>query len=475
MFPANALRRRKVGRMDELSFPVVEAIKAAGTSPWALVAFALLVAAMTVVSLKVRRNKNLLQNLEKLPEKDRLAALKTEMGTLRIKGGLSPEQWLRHNSRQYLLGGFIVLCVTLVALVSVALQAMPQKAPASGASIRLLQERPAEPAASAIRPSSRAPMSSVVSSVLVHRVGQSERTASQGAVAIDQTPVGTQMAEQAIPPERVIEYQALLERGVQRIVFSAPYLAQLKAGGPVAGFNLLGVPFQWRFPRLSVTVANNTRGVMVLSEARVEVLSAEALNEIIPLFEDLSIGRLVIRNEGWADVVSPRVSLELSDAQRAGEVGLFAPKTVAVDLPSFGERVEIPLEGYLTAALKRSQLLQVVGTLEYGPAGSRRTVQFRTRVSMQVRAAVGMLPSYTYEVKLGVAEGRVVKQVGLAQKIAAGDADHFALRIASDRSARYRLRIDFVTAGGEIIKGQDVSMDIFVPRSPAHVVLAQGR
>jgi hypothetical protein len=456
--------------MDPLSFPVVDAIKAAGSNPLALAAFALLLAAMMVVALKVRRNKNLLQNLEKLPEKDRLAALKLEMATLKIKGELSPEQWLRHNSRQYLLGGLIVLCLTLVVLVSVVLPARPEKAQPSGVHIELLPE-PAAPAPAT--PASASAHGSAADKAapdwLLHRVAQ---TAS--ALAVGNERALPQMAEQGIPEERTVSYQALIERGVSRITYASSYFDLVAAGGPVEGFNLLGVPFRWQFPRLSATVANNTGGVMVLSAARIEVLEAEPLNEVIPLLEDLSVERLVFRNEGWGEVIAPRVEFSIGELPRPGEISLFAPKTVVVDMPGFGETGELPLTAHLPEALKNRSAVQVQGWLEYGAPAARKKLRFKTRVSLQVRSAVGMPPSYTYDLMLKAGQAKVTRQLGLAQQIKPGDSDHFALRVGSDRSARYRLRIDFVTAGGQVMKGSEVLMDIFVPRTAARLALVQG-
>lgn len=452
--------------MDALSFSVVDAIKAAGSNPLALAAFALLVAAMTVVALKVRRNKNLLQNLEKLPEKDRLAALKLEMGALRIKGEISPEQWLRHNSRQYQLGALVVLCVTLVVLAGVLVKALPERSLPSGVHIELLPESaPSAPASAAH--SSAAGIA--VPDGLLHRVAQTDTVLTVNNVA-----AAPQMAEQGIPEQRVVSYQSLLDKGVSHIVYASPYFDLVAAGGPVEGFNLLAVPFRWQFPRLSATVANNSGGVMVLSGARVEVLEAEPLNEVIPLLEDLSVERLVFRNEGWGEVVAPRVEFSIAELPRPGEISLFAPKTVVLEMPSFAELGEIALAAHVPTELRNRSAVQVQGLIEYGPPSARQKVRFKTRVSLQVRSAVGIPPSYTYDLMLKAGQAKVTRQVGLAQQIKPGDSDHFALRVASDRSARYRLRIDFVTAGGQVMKGSEVLMDIFVPRTAARLTMVQG-
>jgi hypothetical protein len=56
------------------------AIPSAATSTFSLIAFALAIAAYVFIVWRVIRNKNLLQHLQKLPPKDRLGALETELG-----------------------------------------------------------------------------------------------------------------------------------------------------------------------------------------------------------------------------------------------------------------------------------------------------------------------------------------------------------------------------------------------------------
>lgn len=69
---------------------------------------------------KNTRNKHLLENLEKLLEGDRLPALKNEMGTIEIKEGLSPTQWLKHRRDTYRLYGFIFLMITVAVIFVIA-------------------------------------------------------------------------------------------------------------------------------------------------------------------------------------------------------------------------------------------------------------------------------------------------------------------------------------------------------------------
>src|SRR5262245_49485527 len=96
----------------------LSAIRLVGTSPLALGAYAFTIAAYVFTALRVNRNKNLLVHLQKLPPKDRLAALKAEMGMVRLTKGLSPEQWLRSRIHQYYLIAFLASCIVVVAVLA---------------------------------------------------------------------------------------------------------------------------------------------------------------------------------------------------------------------------------------------------------------------------------------------------------------------------------------------------------------------
>jgi hypothetical protein len=97
-----------------------ESIPSVAQSPLALVAYIAAVVAWTIVSVRIRRNRNLLKNLEKLRPQDRLAALELEMGTVRVPGGLTPSQWLRSQVNRYCLFGFGVFCFVVIVLFALS-------------------------------------------------------------------------------------------------------------------------------------------------------------------------------------------------------------------------------------------------------------------------------------------------------------------------------------------------------------------
>jgi hypothetical protein len=284
-------------------------------------------------------------------------------------------------------------------------------------------------------------------------------------VGITDGDTGIFAGEQGVPPERTVTYQSVVRDSRTEIGYRLPYQALLARGGPVTGVNYLGARFNWRYPELSIKVANNTAQNMVLSQALVTIVSSRVDLDPVLVFDDMSVNNLVIRNEGWGAVVNPVVELTVSEAQSAGEVSVFTEQQHVVQLESFDTVKEIDLLKYVPARLQKESLVSVSGKVTFGPPDSRKSVQFTTHVSLQVRAGAGMGASRCYDVSFTAGVAPVKLQVGLAQEIRPGDADNFLLRMATDKTSTNVARIEFVTAGGERMPGGEFQLDIFVPRS----------
>jgi hypothetical protein len=99
---------------------IIAALPAVATSWQAVVGYVAVVIAFVVVSLKVTRNKNLLNRLQSLPARDRAHVLQMEMGAAYLAAGLSPEQWLQKQRQQYYFFAFLAVCILVLALVVAA-------------------------------------------------------------------------------------------------------------------------------------------------------------------------------------------------------------------------------------------------------------------------------------------------------------------------------------------------------------------
>jgi hypothetical protein len=99
----------------------LSAIPSAATSWYALLAYALAIAASVFSVWRVARNKTLLENIQKLPSKDRLIALRIEMGGVHLAKGISPEQWIRSRIHTYYLFAFLATCAVVATVGTVAI------------------------------------------------------------------------------------------------------------------------------------------------------------------------------------------------------------------------------------------------------------------------------------------------------------------------------------------------------------------
>ena len=100
---------------------ILKSISAAATSPLALTAYLAAVLAWFLIASKVKRNKQLLDSLEKLPEKDRLKAFTLEIQGVKLSSGITPDQWLKSRIHQYLFASFITVCLVFVVVFSMLL------------------------------------------------------------------------------------------------------------------------------------------------------------------------------------------------------------------------------------------------------------------------------------------------------------------------------------------------------------------
>jgi hypothetical protein len=92
------------------------AIPDAATSPFALAGYIVAILAYVVVAWRVERNKNLLHHLQRLPKEDRFRALQVEMGSVFLREGISPEQWVQSRIHKYYLIAFMFVVGAIMAV-----------------------------------------------------------------------------------------------------------------------------------------------------------------------------------------------------------------------------------------------------------------------------------------------------------------------------------------------------------------------
>jgi len=101
--------------MDIQSF--LSALPEAARSPRALIAYLAVLGCWTYFWKRVQRNKLLLENLQHIPAKDRLAALRNEMGGIPLPDSISPDDWLTARIHRYYFRAFVLFIALMTILL----------------------------------------------------------------------------------------------------------------------------------------------------------------------------------------------------------------------------------------------------------------------------------------------------------------------------------------------------------------------
>ncbi|MAF66866.1 MAG: hypothetical protein CMJ84_14575 [Planctomycetes bacterium] len=423
----------------------LSALPDAASTPLALVGYVVLIVAWVVIALRVKRNKQLLGSLEKLPEGDRLKVLQMEMGAVHIKSGLTPEQWIRSRVHLYYFLGFAILSLVVVLIFTIAATTGATPGTAEG-TITLYQDEFDDPTS---------PTQASVSQDLPVTV-RNEYDGSGG-----NTPQAS--------ADLTLTYRYDRRGDSIYITPQMPFLSRLERGGPIKGINFWWSVFQWQFPRLSVKFVNNTPHTVFLTEIVVKVNSSVINTEPVLIIEEdfCNVGKFDIINEGWGKVIDPTVEFGITNVGAYDSNSPLEGRKESIRIDTFFERATVEVGGYVPANLRGANLVTAFGTIHYTTEdGDQRAVKFKTRVSLVAPGpGAPAPPTYTYDVFLEAGKSGYTELVPISQTVEANSVDHFLLRVATDKSARFDLDFSFRVAGGEELAGESVSMDIFVPRT----------
>ncbi|MET4754578.1 hypothetical protein [Bradyrhizobium sp. RT11b] len=202
----------------------LNAIPAAAANPLALIAYLATVVAWTLVAMRVNRFKILMDRIEKLPEKDRIEAIRIETGRV-VPKGMTAEQYLRSRIHLFILIGFLVLCATASFVASMALiRVYEQKARADGYIIEILGE------ANSSAVDARSPYKSAISTLengpIMIREAQAEIRPPPSKAELDQ--MVDQWALQRVPTNE-IDRRLRVFAGTDRLKRANEKLAEVAA------------------------------------------------------------------------------------------------------------------------------------------------------------------------------------------------------------------------------------------------------
>lgn len=445
----------------------LSALPIAASSPLAMAGYVITVVAWLVIVIRVKRNKQVLNNLDKFPKHDRLELLRAEMGAVRLKSGLSPEQYLRSRIHLYYLIGFAMICLLLVLLFAIA-ASMPRKREGV-ASVDITLSKPKAASAESTAVSTIPPSDSI-------KIG------ARSHVARDRFEAGwhTNDALSAIR----YTYERIGDK-----VFIKPvvaYLSGLQNGGVIDGS---GVSLARVYPELSVKVVNNTEETIYLTEVVVTINAGSIDKEPI-----LSVGSetwdgLLIDNEGYGNVVNPKLSFGVADAKKCKQLDpRTAPTKEHLSLDTFSDSTDVSMKPYVYVPpfeeRKGNMIIYrtssnthacIYGKIQYTTEDfAERAVSFKTTMWVGTpgitKFETSVPASAAYELKLetGLAitagDPTVTKRIPISQSIKPGEADHFTILVVPDKSSRFDLSFDFQTADGKVLHSRDVILNTIVPR-----------
>ncbi|HLL04571.1 MAG TPA: hypothetical protein VK539_28565 [Myxococcaceae bacterium] len=437
--------------MDDFFSRALKALPIVASSPAALVAYLVTIAAYAYSAARVVRNRGLLKHLATLPEGDRLKALEIEMGQPAVTGGISAEQWLRAKIHRYYFLAFVVTTLTLILMVLLALKHKDGSVDIDVTGY-----------GSSAEPSTPSPESRLASLLLP--------SANAAEFEFDK-PTGK--APRGGPYH--VRYTYERNDGKLSIRPESDLFNAMAHGEVIEGASYGHQPFSWDFPVLSVKVANNSPKTLLLSEVKIQVRKSTVdVRPVLVINSPSYLGILSFTNEGWGKVVEPKVEMTISAPDCK-----TTPVHVSRPLDTFDEYGKVAITNDVDPAL-RARLLSndqpacVQGVLQYrDEVGQAHRYRFKTEVFLRVPdVGAARPPSYSYDVFLRAGKSGYVERRAISQEIKPGQVDHFLLRIATDRSCAFSLRIDINDSGGKSLWQGDIDLAAFVPRSGAALALS---
>ena len=280
--------------------------------------------------------------------------------------------------------------------------------------------------------------------------------------------------------------------GTTEIFPIVPYLETLKSSVPIPILPwqpcCLGF-FSFEFPKLSVKSINSTNNPVYFSEIVFNVEDSSINSEPVLLAQRNFGGVVSIFNEGWGRVHDPslKFDLKIEDFGSGGDLD-FGSRKVPPNRPT-----DTPLAIQKTVTLKdfddgtyfsfvklvpelppTNQYTKgsVTAVLSYKTDdGSERSFAFDGTLNFGPALLPFIPPSpILYDVKLLAGVAPTTIRVPISQLVSPGGADHFVLRVSSDRSARFDFSINLKAVDGKTFPAGKFRLDTFVPRSSARFI-----
>jgi hypothetical protein len=267
-----------------------------------------------------------------------------------------------------------------------------------------------------------------------------------------------------------VTYEYRRTNDTLHVTYRLPYLERQRAGKSIGGVYFQHVPFDWSLPVLSVKVLNNSDKTVLLTECLVKITSSSIDTEPVLVVSDQTVNGLLLINEGWGDVIDPVLTFKIHRIKKGEQQDTAKPQTLT--LQTFAKDKMVRLGKYVPKELQDESIVAVKGELEFGPAKRRKKVPFATTMLFDSTFEAPVPASQQYDLALTAGKAPDTLRVPIAHSLKPGEADQFLLRIASDKSAHYALKLTIRRIGdGQELPEQKVALDVFVPRSASKRVV----
>jgi hypothetical protein len=268
-----------------------------------------------------------------------------------------------------------------------------------------------------------------------------------------------------------------------RIASALPYRDLLARGGVVMGG---GAYIDWEWPRLSVKVINNSERTIVLDQILLEVKESAIDSEPIIMVREVlqQPATFSVVNYGWGVARTPEIEVAITELAACADTAWRELPMSALSLadaqpyqhryegvsgsPQFGApgtEALFDVGQLVPGSLARQRMACLLGVMSYrNDAGAEQAFRFKTQISLEgLGPLAGLGISAEYAIYLEAGKSGYVKTREISLEIPPGRAEHFLLRVSTDKSARFDLSVSLRAVGGELIAVDDVTLDVLTP------------
>ena len=510
--------------MTEFFAAALKALPYVATSPLAMLSYTITVCAYVFVAIRVTRHKNLLRALSSLPEKDRLAALKDEIGNPHLKAGISPAQWVKSRIHTYYLIAFIVACFTTITIASLAVFRVsghvdvdvtgPEHEGDAEEPIVTGYKYQSQDGVLVIRPRND-PFAAMTqgASAGAGAVAKAESFGSMPLTILSVKVANNRNSRLILSRAEIVVHTSEIDRRPLLEIHSSPQNSDFSVSN--VGWGSASIS------SLRISMGNltcsNSQAVDIPPEKLASFRSKNYIKVDIDDYVSPQIRRLSIACRDHINKVCIRKlndslsclqaadlawEKEIAEARKAGmrifdllgdkeydrRTRLLAHLLADTECSSDGREDQCD---HVTHALSASSVQKVFGTpvksaiLYYrrcyfdpicvegnvtyaGEDGGAKQFRFQTELSLanNNRNAGGstLRGEEKYDVVLEAGKSGYTQEIPLSQEVAQGEADKFYIRIRSDKSADFKFTLNIRAAGGDVIWSGKVDLMTFMTR-----------